>query len=104
MSPPSFIKSDDPICAIVCSAVANMSSCTSEEGLSHSTNVTHTNRLIDELHTLGIKCLFLSTGAVYDGIKGDYKELDQSSPINEYGRQKVEVENYILSKYPQNMM
>jgi dTDP-4-dehydrorhamnose reductase len=102
--PKPFLNSDEEIYAIVCSAIANMSSCTSKEDLSLTTNVTHTIRLIDELHALRIKCLFLSTGAVYDGVKGNYQETDPTSPINEYGKQKVEVENYILSKYPESLI
>ncbi|KNA15035.1 hypothetical protein SOVF_101900 [Spinacia oleracea] len=41
--------------------------------------------------------IHLSTDQVYEGIKSFYKEEDETSPVNIYGKSKVEAEKFILS-------
>ena len=43
--------------------------------------------------------IFFSSEYVYSGKKGNYKESDLASPINEYGKQKLKVEKYIVNHY-----
>ena len=45
----------------------------------------------------GVRMIFFSSDYVFDGRKGRYGEDDPPSPINEYGRQKAEVETAVLS-------
>lgn len=42
------------------------------------------------------KIIFISSDAVFDGVKGNYKEVSKRNPINYYGKLKYKVENYIL--------
>ena len=44
---------------------------------------------------------FTSTDLVFDGLNAPYREIDQVSPVNIYGEQKVEAEAGILKVYPQ---
>jgi dTDP-4-dehydrorhamnose reductase len=44
---------------------------------------------------------FTSTDLVFDGLNAPYQEIDQVSPVNIYGEQKVEAEAGILKVYPQ---
>jgi dTDP-4-dehydrorhamnose reductase len=48
----------------------------------------------------GIPCAFTSSDLVFDGHHPPYSEKSDVSPINVYGRQKVEAENKILRRYP----
>jgi dTDP-4-dehydrorhamnose reductase len=41
---------------------------------------------------LGSRFVFFSSDYVFDGIRGDYREDSLPFPLNEYGRQKLEVE------------
>lgn len=41
---------------------------------------------------LGARFVFYSSDYVFDGVNGPYRETDLPAPINEYGRQKLEVE------------
>ncbi|XP_048494925.1 uncharacterized protein LOC104888538 isoform X2 [Beta vulgaris subsp. vulgaris] len=41
--------------------------------------------------------IHLSTDQVYEGTKAFYKEEDETSPVNIYGKSKVEAENFIIS-------
>ena len=57
--------------------------------------------------TLGVWCadnrvplVFTSTDLVFDGTSPPYAETDPVSPVNAYGRQKVEAENRLSAIYP----
>ncbi|KAG8363336.1 hypothetical protein BUALT_Bualt19G0011800 [Buddleja alternifolia] len=43
--------------------------------------------------------IHLSTDQVYEGTKSFYKEVDETVPVNVYGKSKVEAENYISTNY-----
>lgn len=43
----------------------------------------------------GAKMIFFSSDYIFNGKSGPYSEEDVPSPINEYGRQKVEAESFI---------
>jgi len=55
-------------------------------------------KLIDILCEYKIKPVFLSTNYVFEGILGNYKEEDFPNPTTQYGRSKLEIENYIKAK------
>lgn len=101
--PNEFLKNDD-IFAVICSAIPKIDKCKKDINKSYELNVLKTIKLIDDLTMLGIKFIFLSSEAIYDGEKGYYDESNLPNPINEYGRQKVEVENYINSNTSNNLI
>src|SRR5215510_1459111 len=61
-------------------------------------NVDSTIRMIDDLLAAGVTPIFLSSDAVFDGTRGYWGEEDPLNSILTYGRQKVAVEQYLLSK------
>lgn len=61
-------------------------------------NVGGTLNLIEEAHKNGAFLLFISTDAVFDGKKGDYKPKDYVNPLNKYARTKVSAE-YLVMNY-----
>ncbi len=95
--PPDFLSANDT-CAVICSAVTKIDECWKDKGRSYEINVNGTIRTLDKLNALGVKTVFLSSEAVFDGTRGYYDETIPTSPLNEYGRQKVEVEEHILSR------
>lgn len=52
----------------------------------------------------GARVVFFSSDYVFDGRKGHYKEEEPVSPINEYGRQKAEVEEAVLALDSRNLV
>jgi len=44
---------------------------------------------------IGAKLIYISSDAVFDGIKGNYKEGDETNPITNYGRAKLAAETVI---------
>lgn len=64
---------------------------------SRALNVDATCRLIDEGWSRGAKILFVSSEAVFDGVRGGYGEDDVPNPLTLYARQKIEVERHITA-------
>jgi len=58
-------------------------------------NIIATKNVFNFTRTKGAKFIFISSSMVFDGTKGNYTEKDIVNPLNLYGKQKVEVENYI---------
>lgn len=81
--------------ALVLAGITKVSVCEKEKERSRKINVDGTVRLIRELIEKGIKPIFFSSDYVFDGEKGGYRDDDPVNPINEYGKQKAEVEALI---------
>lgn len=84
--------------AIICGANTHMDYCKTDWERTHRVNVEGTKALISSLQTCGIVPIFISTDAVYDGTRSNYSEDDVREPVVAYGRQKKEVEDFLLSR------
>lgn len=102
--PGDFLSAETPAYAVICSAITKIDLCAKDKESSYNFNVRHTIRLIEELAKKGIQIVYLSSEAVYEGDIGYYCEKDPPTPINEYGRQKVEVEKYLLLHHPDSLI
>lgn len=85
-----------PHAVIICGGNASIDSCKRDEDASNSLNVTGIKRLLDQAAALGIKSVFLSSEAVFDGNHGLYTEEDEPHPITLYGKQKLQIEQYMI--------
>lgn len=81
---------------IVCCSTTNMDRCRLEWDATYHVNVEGNIALITQLHDAGIVPVFISTDYVYDGSRGRYSEDDPRRPVLAYGRQKKEVEDFLL--------
>ncbi len=84
--------------AVILLGNTNPDWCASYPEASDKLNIENIITLINDLYEQDIKPIFLSTEAVFSGSIGNYTENDPPSPILRYGRQKVEVENYLRAK------
>ncbi|MBU4263802.1 MAG: sugar nucleotide-binding protein [Proteobacteria bacterium] len=87
--------------AFVCAAQASLASCEYNPELSREINVVRTLGLIERLLADGIFVVFPSTNLVFSGNTPFAREEAQTSPFNEYGRQKSCVEEE-LRKFGKN--
>lgn len=85
-----------PDAIILCSANTNIDSCKRNEKVSNLLNVSSTKRIIEQANKRGMKCVFLSSEAVFDGKRGMYTEDDKPNPPTLYGSQKLQIEQYLL--------
>lgn len=90
------LKGIIPDAVILCGANASIDSCKKNADASHMLNVLGTKRVLRQADEMGIKTVFLSSEAVFDGKQGMYTETDIPNPVTLYGRQKLEIEQYIV--------
>jgi dTDP-4-dehydrorhamnose reductase len=84
--------------AFILHGVTAIDTCARDPAGTARINVAGTQRVIDDLVEHGITPVFASSDAVFDGSRGLWSENDSVNPILTYGRQKVEVERYLLEK------
>ncbi len=101
---PTFFHSHEPKFAIIFAGFTDTDRCFREKDLSHKVNVTNTILLIEDLIRLGVKPVYISTSAVFDGKKGNYKEDDQPSPLSVYAHQKWDIEKFIIKNCPNSLI
>lgn len=79
----------------LCAGVCRMASCESDRETSHKTNVTGMLALAQHFSALGAHIIYLSTNQVFSGTQAFVSPTAKYEPINEYGRQKAEMESLI---------
>lgn len=89
-----------PVAAVVLFGITNIDQCARDPTGTGYVNVAGAIRVIEELRTLGITPVYLSSDAVFDGTRSFSKEDDETQPILEYGRQKQIVERFLASLPP----
>ena len=85
--------------AILLLADKNPNSCYKNKEYSNKLNIESIKRILHHLKKYKIKPIFLSTDVVFSGKKGNYIETDKPDPILFYGKQKVIIENFIISNF-----
>jgi len=100
----SFFAGPEKVHVLVCAVVGSIDRCLTDRGTSHAINVANTIRLINDVTALDAKVTFFSSCYVFDGETGYYNEEAATSPINEYGRHKLEVENYLKQNIPGSLV
>jgi dTDP-4-dehydrorhamnose reductase len=81
--------------AFICAAVTDMRACQDEPVLTRRVNVDNTIELMRRLADRGTHLLFLSSSQVFDGETPAPTEDATTCPKNEYGAQKLAVEQAI---------
>jgi dTDP-4-dehydrorhamnose reductase len=84
--------------AVLTHGMTKLEHCARMRQSSAAINVTGTLRAIDDLLEAGVHPIFLSSDAVFDGEPGLRSEWDQACPILFYGRDKHEVEVYLMGQ------
>jgi len=83
-------------------AISNVEFCQEHPDESRSVNIEGLSNVIKESKRSNSRLVFFSSEYVFDGRNGPYLEDELPNPINEYGKEKLEIENLIqreLSNY-----
>lgn len=91
-----YLNGKIPKAVIICGANGSIDKCKEDEDASNRLNVIGTLRILEQANELGAKCVFLSSEAVFDGNRGMYIEEDVPNPRTVYGRQKLQIEQYMI--------
>lgn len=81
--------------AFICTGVCQLSTCEDDPVLTRMVNVTRTIELIQLLSQRGTFIVYLSSNQVFSGSEPWVPVTANYKPINEYGRQKVNIEKWI---------
>lgn len=90
--------------AIIAAGVPIIAACESDPIATRKVNVEGTLELAKQLCDKGIKVITLSSDYVFDGTSGYYKETSPVNPLNEYGRQKAEMEELLTKVCGENLL
>lgn len=83
--------------AYLCAAITKLNTCERDPAATRRINVEGISALARQLSEAGTFVVFLSSNQVFDGTKPHRRAADVPCPINEYGRQKAEAEQAVLS-------
>lgn len=86
--------------AIFCIAQPNISYCYEHYDEAYQINVVKAKELTGILCRNGFHVIFFSTDNVFDGREGNYTEESRTHGVNQYGRMKAEMEQYLLEHEP----
>ena len=81
----------------LCAAISNIATCEDDQEKTKDVNVKNTVALTKLLIANGASIIYLSSNSVFEGAIAKPEENTPCSPVCEYGRQKVDVEQQILS-------
>jgi dTDP-4-dehydrorhamnose reductase len=77
-------------------AFTNVDGCEEQPEIAHQVNAEGTRLISEAARSSGARVIFISTDYVFDGRSGDeYAEDDACSPLNVYGRSKLEAERHV---------
>ena len=87
-------QSIKPAAVIHCAALSRTKDCEQDPASARRINVEVTAHLAQL--SQDIPLIFLSSGEVFNGRTGWYREIDEPNPINVYGQTKLEAEQAVL--------
>ncbi|HEY4718015.1 MAG TPA: SDR family oxidoreductase [Anaerolineales bacterium] len=98
---PQLLDKAKPDWVINCAALTDLDVCERQPELARRLNAELPGRLAAETAKRGMDFLQVSTDAVFDGVKGDYREEDAPNPLSVYGRTKRLAELAVKAAHPQ---
>ncbi len=81
--------------AVFCAGITKIYECKNDPEQSYRINVTGISQLANKLLQQGVLVVYLSTNQVFDGLSPYPLPDDPVSPVSEYGKQKVEIEQQL---------
>jgi dTDP-4-dehydrorhamnose reductase len=89
-----------PEIVLHCAAQANIDQAEANPQAAYRINAEVSGELADAARRSGAVMVYISTDAVFDGLRGDYTESDEPNPINVYARTKLAGEQAVLQANP----
>lgn len=97
LSKPDFDVLDGYSHIFICAGVTNISACDNEPDFTYKINVESTASIAKYAAKGGSYLYYISSNTVFDGTTPFPDEGCNTSPITEYGKQKVAIESILLS-------
>ena len=97
---PAALRALEPEVIIHCAAIANVDVAEKQPELSLRINAEAPGVIASVAKQLDAKMIHISTDAVFDGSKGNYKEDDAVNPLNAYAKTKLTGERAVMQANP----
>lgn len=94
------IEASQPEAIIHCAAIASINAAEQQPELTQKLNAEVPGKLAAAAKMWGLPFVHISSDAVYDGEKGDYRETDQTNPLSVYARSKLAGEQAVRTANP----
>ena len=82
------INEFNPSIILHCASITDIEQCERDKDIAEKINVLSTTYLTRSIIAQDVKLVYISTDAVYDGVRGDSSESDKVNPLNFYGKSK----------------
>ena len=89
-----------PYAVVNLAAISDIDRCEREQSQARAVNIHGAENVARECARLGARLVFLSSAAVFDGLKHGYSEDDLPHPLSVYGQTKLEAEKAINEILP----
>ena len=89
-----------PHAVVNLAAISDIDRCEHEQRHARSVNVLGASNVAEACARQGARLVFLSSAAVFDGLKHGYREDDPPNPLSVYGETKFEAEQAIKAMLP----
>jgi dTDP-4-dehydrorhamnose reductase len=99
-----LISDHQPHLVVHCAAMANVDACEKQPDQAMRINAEVPGELAAICREKNIKLVYISTDAVFDGLRGDYSEEDAANPLSVYASSKLAGEKNVLRNYPQALI
>ncbi len=98
-----IIRKVSPELVIHAAAITDSGFCEQNNEEAYAVNVDGTKNVAEAAENVKAKLIYLSTGFVFDGKKGLYKEQDIPNPLSYYSKTKLEGEK-VLQQFPNQLI
>ena len=85
-----------PDIIIHCAAMSRPDQCQADQAGAYQTNVAGTQNILEAISQTEAKFVYISTDAIFDGLKGQYQTEEQGGPPHYYGHTKLQAEQESL--------
>ena len=89
-----------PYAVVNLAAISDIDRCEREQSQARAVNVLGAANVAGACARLGARLVFLSSAAIFDGLKHGYREDDSPNPLSVYGQTKFEAEKAIKAILP----
>ncbi len=103
-APERILTCFNPDVIIHTAALAYPERCEDQPELTQAVNVALPERLAGLAAERSIRFVHISSDAVFDGVRGGYREEDATNPRNVYARSKREAECRVLAANPESLV
>ncbi len=93
-----------PEWVVHCAAASDVDACEADPAMAERLNADCAGWMAEACRAVGARLVHVSTDAVFDGLRGGYREEDTPAPINAYGRSKLGGEQAVAAVLPEALI